>query len=186
MGNQNQGIDSNNNNQISNNPTSQNTQSIYQNPNSNPNPYPNPYPNINQNQGKNPMINMHINKVATNYLKNLTGQQIQNPMKPQMMQPKKQYKYTITKSRLIEVYKQFSIKGREEYLNKTLFNEALSVLFNFPNSPIIHHTYLSERLYSLLDDSKDEKIQIDEYLNGISNVLSNKVYRDRRINILTF
>jgi Ca2+-binding EF-hand superfamily protein len=43
--------------------------------------------------------------------------------------------------------------------------------------PLLHHTYLSEKLYQLLDESGDGKIQEDEFMNGMRNVLSSRDFR---------
>jgi hypothetical protein len=104
-----------------------------------------------------------------------------NPSYPynQMQQPSKpKYIATITSSDLKEVFKQFSIDGK--YLNKSRFNDSIEKLFKNINVPSMHYTYLSDRLYELLDESGDGKISEDEYLNGLSNVLTDKEFRTKR------
>ncbi len=49
-------------------------------------------------------------------------------------------------------------------------------IFRF-NIPSLHYTYLSERLYEMLDQSGDGKIQEEEFISGMKNVLSNKEFR---------
>jgi hypothetical protein len=49
-------------------------------------------------------------------------------------------------------------------------------LLNF-NLPSLHYTYLSEKLYEMLDESGDGKIQEDEYLTGMKKVLTSKEFR---------
>ena len=41
----------------------------------------------------------------------------------------------------------------------------------------MHYTYLSEKIFYLIDDSGDGKIQEDEFVPGLSNVLSDRNFR---------
>jgi Ca2+-binding EF-hand superfamily protein len=75
-------------------------------------------------------------------------------------------------------FKNNAIEGK--YLNKTKFNDIIMSLLNF-NVPSLHYTYLSEKLYEMLDDSGDGKIQEDEFLNGMKKVLTNKEFRMKSI-----
>jgi hypothetical protein len=82
----------------------------------------------------------------------------------------------ITSSDLKNAFNNNSIEGK--YLNKTKFNDTIMTLLNF-NTPSLHYTYLSEKLYEMLDDSGDGKIQEDEYLLGMKKVFTNKEFRMR-------
>lgn len=118
------------------------------------------------------------NKVLSNYIKQNRANNMENQI------PKKMFKYRVTKKQLVDAFKKYAIKDREEYLNKSLFNNAIADIFSFQGFPAMHFTYLSERMYSLLDESKDDKIQLEEFLDGFSGVLSNKDYRDKCKDIL--
>jgi hypothetical protein len=61
-------------------------------------------------------------------------------------------------------------------LNKSKFDDTIMSIFRF-NIPSLHYTYLSERLYEMLDQSGDGKIQEEEFISGMKNVLSNKEFR---------
>ena len=52
------------------------------------------------------------------------------------------------------------------------------------NIPSLHHTFLSERLYDMLDESGDGKIQEDEFLVGMKRVLTDKMFRMKCSKIL--
>ena len=43
----------------------------------------------------------------------------------------------------------------------------------------MHHTHLSEKIYYLLDDSGDGKIQEQEFVDGFRNVILNRDYRNK-------
>ena len=88
-------------------------------------------------------------------------------------QPK--YKYTITAKMLRDTFKTYAIDG--QYLNKDRFDDAIESIFRFPDLPEMHYTYLSEKIFYLIDDSGDGKIQEDEFVPGLSNVLSDRNFR---------
>ena len=85
------------------------------------------------------------------------------------------YKYTITAKMLKDTFKTYAIDG--DYLNKDRFDDAIESIFRFPDLPEMHYTYLSEKIYYLIDDSGDGKIQEDEFVPGLSNVLSDRNFR---------
>ena len=91
------------------------------------------------------------------------------------------YHIVITLVDLKNAFNNNSIEGK--YLNKSKFNDTIMTLLNF-NTPSLHYTYLSEKLYEMLDESGDGKIQEDEYLLGMKKVLSNKEFRIRCNNII--
>ena len=84
------------------------------------------------------------------------------------------YKYHLTTKSLNDCFQNYSINN--DYLNKDRFNDAIESLFRFP-IPEMHYTYLSEKIYYLIDDSGDGKIQKDEFIQGFSNVLRDKNFR---------
>lgn len=86
-------------------------------------------------------------------------------------------KYTITSKMLKETFKTYAIDG--QYLNKDRFDDAIESIFRFPEFPEMHYTYLSEKIYYLIDDSGDGKIQDDEFVSGLSNVLSDRGFRNK-------
>ena len=84
------------------------------------------------------------------------------------------YKYHLTTKSLNDCFQNYAINN--DYLNKDRFNDAIESLFRFP-IPEMHYTYLSEKIYYLIDDSGDGKIQKDEFIQGFSNVLKDKNFR---------
>ena len=84
-------------------------------------------------------------------------------------------KYKITRKQIIDSFNKYAINN--DYLNKPLFNDAICSLFSFPDIPEIHYTFLSLRLYSLIDDSGDGKIQLDEFVENLEKVLMNKDFK---------
>lgn len=97
---------------------------------------------------------------------------IQNYKKKENMIPKK---YKITRKQIIDSFNKYAINN--DYLNKPLFNDAICSLFSFPDIPEIHYTFLSLRLYSLIDDSGDGKIQSDEFVENLEKVLMSKDFK---------
>ena len=83
-------------------------------------------------------------------------------------------KNTITTKILQDAFRNYSIDN--DYLNRPRFNDAIESIFRF-NIPAMHYTYLSDKIYDLLDSSGDGKIQLDEFLEGVSAVLKDKNYR---------
>ena len=81
---------------------------------------------------------------------------------------------TITKKMLRDAFKTYSIDG--SYLNKPRFNDAIESIFRF-NIPEMHYTHLCNKIYELLDNSGDGKIQEDEFLEGMEKVLKDKDFR---------
>lgn len=97
------------------------------------------------------------------------------PQPNQQIQQTKPPLATITSNDLKDAFKAFSIDGR--YLSQVRFNDTIERLFSKLNIPSMHYTYLSERIYYLLDESKDGKISEDEFLIGMKNVLVDKEFR---------
>ena len=84
-------------------------------------------------------------------------------------------KYKITRKQIVDTFNKYAINN--DYLNKPLFNDAIASLFSFPDIPEIHYTFLSLRLYTLIDDSGDGKIQQDEFVDNLEKVLMNKEFK---------
>ena len=101
-----------------------------------------------------------------------------NKNQNEQQKPTKQYKYNVTLTGLKEVFKYFA--GQSDYLTKSQFNDCIQRIFNFPEMPFMHHTHLSERIYYLLDDSGDGKIQETEFVDGFRNVIVDQNYRNKR------
>ena len=83
-------------------------------------------------------------------------------------------KNTITTKILKDAFRNYCIDN--DYLNRPRFNDAIESIFRF-NIPLMHYTYLSDKIYDLLDSSGDGKIQEDEFLDGFTTVLKDKNYR---------
>ena len=82
-------------------------------------------------------------------------------------------KNVITKKILQDAFRNYCIDN--DYLNRPRFNDAIESIFRF-NIPVMHYTYLSDKIYDLLDSSGDGKIQEDEFLDGFMAVLKDKNY----------
>ena len=126
----------------------------------NSNPIPNNYLNNNQNQsqGQNQMSQGGLNKSSI-FHRSMTQRERKN---------------TITTKILRDAFRNYSIDN--DYLNRPRFNDAIESIFRF-NIPSMHYTYLSDKIYDLLDSSGDGKIQEDEFLEGFTTVLKDKNYR---------
>ena len=84
-------------------------------------------------------------------------------------------KNVITTKILSDAFRNYCIDN--DYLNRPRFNDAIESIFRLFNIPLMHYTYLSDKMYDLLDSSGDGKIQEDEFLNGFSTVLKDRNYR---------
>ena len=127
------------------------------NMNNNQNSSPPSYNNNNMNNQNNQNNNQGFNKAPL-----LQRSSTQRP------------KNTITTKILQDAFRNYSIDN--DYLNRPRFNDAIESIFRF-NIPAMHYTYLSDKIYDLLDSSGDGKIQLDEFLEGFSAVLKDKNYR---------
>lgn len=178
MGNQNDNL----NNTQTRNP---NPNSYYQNQNQND--YSKNYQNnINKALSNPPVINQQktMNQSPKNPQMPQNQFQIMNPpqntiqnnnlIRSSTFNNKPIYKYHLTTKSLNDCFQNYSINN--DYLNKDRFNDAIESLFRFP-IPEMHYTYLSEKIYYLIDDSGDGKIQKDEFIQGFSNVLKDKNFR---------
>ena len=178
MGNQNDNL----NNTQTRNP---NPNSYYQNQNQND--YSKNYQNnINKALSNPPVINQQktMNQSPKNPQMPQNQFQIMNPpqntiqnnnlIRSSTFNNKPIYKYHLTTKSLNDCFQNYSINN--DYLNKDRFNDAIESLFRFP-IPEMHYTYLSEKIFHLIDNSGDGKIQKDEFIQGFSNVLKDKNYR---------
>lgn len=103
-----------------------------------------------------------------------------NKASNERQKPIKQFKYKVTFIGLKDTFRYFA--GQSDYLTKSQFNDSIYRIFNFPNIAFMHHSYLSEKIYYLLDDSGDGKIQEGEFVEGFRNVIMNQDYRNKRKN----
>lgn len=97
---------------------------------------------------------------------NLYSQQLQQ----QINNPQKRFVGRVTNQDLIACFNSSCIDNL--YLNKERFNLSIKKLLYNMNLPTIANTYLADRLYDLVDNSGDGRISIDEYIEGMSKVLS--------------
>ena len=165
-----------NNNNMSNQQYLQNYNQMvqYTNNNNNNNVYQNPSqsnPNLNTN------MNMYQQQQFNNNNNNNSPQKLNNnsTMFQRTNTYSRKHKYTVSIKNLKDAFRNFCIDG--DYLNKDRFNDAIESIFSAFKIPNMHYTYLSERIYDILDDSQDGKIQEDEFLNGFSSVLKDKDFR---------
>jgi len=83
-------------------------------------------------------------------------------------------KNLVTLKMLKDAFKTYCIDN--DYLNRPRFNDAIESIFRF-NIPEMHYTYLSDKIYDLMDSSGDGKIQEDEFLDGFGKVLKDRNFR---------
>jgi Ca2+-binding EF-hand superfamily protein len=81
---------------------------------------------------------------------------------------------TVTKKMLKEAFRTYCIDN--SFLNRSRFNDAIESIFRF-NIPQMHYTHLCNKIYDLLDSSRDGKIQEDEFINGLGRVLKDRNFR---------
>ena len=127
--------------------------------------------NINNNQNSNPPS---YNNNNMNNQNNQNNNQGFNKAPLLQRSSTQRPKNTITTKILQDAFRNYSIDN--DYLNRPRFNDAIESIFRF-NIPAMHYTYLSDKIYDLLDSSGDGKIQLDEFLEGFSAVLKDKNYR---------
>ena len=141
-----------------------------------PNQRVNPY-DQRQNNPQNFNMNNNQNSSPPSYNNNMNNQNNnQGFNKAPLLQRSstQRPKNTITTKILQDAFRNYSIDN--DYLNRPRFNDAIESIFRF-NIPAMHYTYLSDKIYDLLDSSGDGKIQLDEFLEGFSAVLKDKNYR---------
>ena len=149
-----------------NNPTTQSQKLPNQNMNINQQQNTNAY---GQNNAQNPNQNRKTIGVP-----GVTVNNNNNNNNPMMNRSFTKRNNTITKKMLREAFRTYSIDG--SYLNKPRFNDAIESIFRF-NIPEMHYTHLCNKIYELLDSSKDGKIQEDEFLEGLGRVLKERNFR---------
>jgi hypothetical protein len=84
-------------------------------------------------------------------------------------------KGVINMNNLREAFRLFAVDGK--YLTQQKFNDTIEKLFARFDIPSMHYTYLSDKIYILLDESRDGKISEDEFLKGMKGVLIDKNFR---------
>lgn len=62
--------------------------------------------------------------------------------------------------------------SKDGFLTLQNFNDCLSVLTFDENFPRLAYTYLSERLFNLIDSSNTGRIENDKFMKGMCMVLS--------------
>ena len=131
--------------------------------------------NMNNNQNSNPpSYNNNNNNMNNQNQNNQNNNQGFNKAPLLQRSSTQRPKNTITTKILQDAFRNYSIDN--DYLNRPRFNDAIESIFRF-NIPAMHYTYLSDKIYDLLDSSGDGKIQLDEFLEGFSAVLKDKNYR---------
>ena len=130
--------------------------------------------NMNNNQNSNPPSYNNNNMNNQNNQNNQNNNQGFNKAPLLQRSSTQRPKNTITTKILQDAFRNYSIDN--DYLNRPRFNDAIESIFRF-NIPAMHYTYLSDKIYDLLDSSGDGKIQLDEFLEGFSAVLKDKNYR---------
>ena len=134
-------------------------------------------PNYNQPQTQ--QQNKNVNQPKYEFLPQ--GQQPVGYGQPQdgniqnVKSPRMKYKAILTSNDLLTAFMHFAIEGK--YLNHVRFNDTIERLFSKIDMPSMHYTFLSEKIYALLDESRDGKISEDEFVIGMKNVLMNKDFR---------
>ena len=83
-------------------------------------------------------------------------------------------KIIIKPNQITEAFKLTCID--KTYLNLERFNDALNYLFK-PPIKMIHHTYLSKKLFEIIDEKKNGKIFEYEFSQALHNILKDKNYR---------
>ena len=131
--------------------------------------------NMNNNQNSSPpSYNNNNNNMNNQNINNQNNNQGFNKAPLLQRSSTQRPKNTITTKILQDAFRNYSIDN--DYLNRPRFNDAIESIFRF-NIPAMHYTYLSDKIYDLLDSSGDGKIQLDEFLEGFSAVLKDKNYR---------
>ncbi len=97
-----------------------------------------------------------VNKTINNINPNINKKQIDQPNN------KKKYTNLISSDDLVTAFKYYSIGGK--YLNNEKFNESIKTLLKF-DLPLLPYTYLSEKLFELLD-----KVLIEKIIKFISRI----------------
>ena len=149
------------------------------NTNNTPSSTPSSQTNINLNQGQKERINPYDQSRKpqmnnNNRPMNQGGGFGQNPMLNRSFTTGAKKKNTITKKMLKDAFRTYSIDN--SYLNRPRFNDAIESIFRF-NIPEMHYTHLCNKIYDLLDESGDGKIQEDEFLDGLGKVLKERNFR---------
>lgn len=82
----------------------------------------------------------------------------------------------MTPQKLRDAFKMFCID--QKFLSLQRFNDALEYLFK-PPIPVIHHTFLSQKLFNIIDHNKTGKVEENAFCEIFSNILSDRSYRLR-------
>jgi hypothetical protein len=118
--------------------------------------------------------NHNIPKMGEEYVKNnviIPNQvNINNNINYNIQKPKRQYIGRVTTNDLISSFNANCIDNF--YLNREKFNLAIKKLLYHLNLPTLACTHLVDKLYDIVDESGDGRISLDEFVGGMSKVLS--------------
>ena len=78
----------------------------------------------------------------------------------------------ITNRDINETFNIFAVD--QTFLNRKGFDDALENLFPNIQMPILHHTYLSNKLYSIFNTKGNSKLTREEFCRCIKQILSSK------------
>ena len=81
-------------------------------------------------------------------------------------------KYIISSKRVKQLFNIYAIERK--FLNKKGFNDALESLFSKLPVPELHHTYLSDRLYSIFNLRGNSQLLEEEFIKCIREILSSR------------
>lgn len=132
----------------------------------------------NNNQNQSDYTSPVVQKMGEEYVKvNVLhqGNQLNNN---KLLQPKRQFVGRVTTNDLISAFNANCIDNF--YLNREKFNLAIKKLLYHLNLPTIACTHLTDKLYDIVDESGDGRISIDEFVGGMSKVLSDPEFSKRR------
>lgn len=107
-----------------------------------------------------------------NYHQNNYYRQQNSNSSNNVFNPKIPDKYIITIRNVKEAFKLFAID--QKYLNIQAFDDALEYLFSKLPIPVLHHTYLSKKLFNIFNLSGDSKLNEEQFLICIKEILSNQ------------
>ena len=91
-----------------------------------------------------------------------------------MMNLNKSNNNIITVKNLKEAFQRYSIDHK--YLSLQRFNDTLEFLFK-PPIPVIHHTYLSQKIFYIIDSNKSGQIDENIFCQSLINILKDRNYR---------
>lgn len=82
----------------------------------------------------------------------------------------------MTPQKIGDAFKMFCID--QKFLSLQRFNDALEYLFK-PPIPVIHHTFLSQKLFNIIDHNKTGNVDENSFCEIFTNILKDRTYRLR-------